>query len=138
MRYRSRWRHLGCVCVLLCLCGCTRVVQVDLINHSGGEITTDLGGTAGAIDAGHWRRIKGPGATPTFAVTWGDPPRTRRYRLRYPRQELGEFRIHSVWHDLLAFQIEPDGSIYAVNPRSAKPVMPLPAQPDGLPLRPDE
>jgi hypothetical protein len=134
--------RLSLIAWMLPLSGCflaDRSSEVQLINHAGGTVRTDLGGDFIALDDGQSARIKAPGRTPEFSVTNQSGTRST-YVLSYPRGDQYRGSCQRLpldtRCDLMSFQLEPSGEIYVVPPYSTRPVQPLPAQPDEFPLLP--
>jgi hypothetical protein len=116
------------VSLFLLFCGCTKTPYLVLFNNSGRSITINSEGTIYVVASGAAKEVQYPGNTELLTIN-STPKTKREYKVRYPDKAYMNGNKFYV-------QIESDGSIYVIPPRSQVPVKQFVAQPDGFPWRP--
>lgn len=123
------------VCISLLLCGCHYILQVQLFNNTGQNVTivsfdARTNASTDFVRAGDNVGLGIPSKLEIANRTHG----TWHYDLkRVPM----EFHKQVGWNrHLLRFQIQEDGAIYVLSPGTSGPVTNFPPQPIGYPLRP--
>ena len=119
-------------CALLCCFGCffgyvfvaSDPPGLFVANHSGQEVTIELGGERKVI--------------PANGVAIVPYPKLRRAAtIRTEKGEAWKYRAVVPAGCELRIQVEPDGSLYYLTDYVDKPVDELPQQPAGFPIQPE-
>ena len=118
------------ICIACCN-SCTPIPELIFWNNTGGKLEINSDGKLHSIPNGSSEIVRFPGNTMKLSIrnvsgtVW-------HYAARYPSQA---FILH---HKRTFVQIQPDGSIYVLNPPAGGIVTNFPAQPPGFPLRPQD
>jgi hypothetical protein len=106
-----------------------RLPSIALVNNTDQQLLVSSQGTSVVLPRETMANFPYPGNTQVFDVEFPES----RITWRYTWAPCGlQYNIHNVIH----MQLEPDGSIYLLSNAAHQPVIDLPPQPAGYPLKP--